>query len=172
MTAGEILELRAIRVRLNTDLTRYHPALKVGVEGTTRFASATWGVWCNFPGAGQWDIIPSGLDILDEEYLAAVEADRAESRAKRTADLKINPRFFTSYRKLHLVVDLVFNDNDWDTHVMACGRTAKTGSSNGIVGPNDKWCPACKAVYNKLVKAGELPDRSWEAYAQEEPAKE
>jgi hypothetical protein len=168
MTVGEILKLRAIRVRLNSDLNRYHPDLRVGVEGTTRFAEAKWGVWCNFPGAGQWDIIPSGLDILDEEYLAAVEADRA----KQKAQLKTNPQFFTSYRKLHLVVDLIFNDNDWDTYVMACGRTAKAGSSSGIVGPNDKWCPACKAEYDRLVKAGELPDRSWEAYVREQQAKE
>lgn len=167
MTAGEILELRAIRVRLNTDLTRYHSPLKVGVEGTTRFAKATWGVWCDFPGTGRWDIIPSSLDILDEKYIAAVETDTAKHRAKRKAELKTNPRFFTSYRKLHLVVDLVFKDNDWDTHVFACGKTAKTGGSSGMVGPNDKWCPTCKAEYDRLVKAGELADRSWEAYVRE-----
>lgn len=156
MTAYEISEKRPIKVRLNTDLTKYHPALKKGAEGTTNFRSAQWGVWCNFPIAGRWDIIPAGLDILDEEYLAAVKVDQQEERKK----LKSDPRFFTSYKKLHLLVDIIHNDNDWDTNVMACGHTAKTGGINSHIHSMDEtWCTICHAYYDKQLQAGLLPNR-------------
>ena len=156
MTTCELARLRPIKVRLNTDLTKYHPDLNKGVEGTTRFDPATWGVWCDFPGAGRWDIIPSSLDILDEEYLAAQAAGRREERER----LQTSPVFFTSYRKTHLVVDIIHNDHDWDTKVMACGHTAKTGSSSSHLWGDEKWCPDCKAEYDHRVKAGLMPDRS------------
>ena len=152
-TTEAISALRAIQVRLNTDLTRYHPELKVGAEGTTRFEDAPWGIWCTFPGAGRWDIIESGLDILDVEYLEARNAEWDEATRREQDRLKIHPRFVRYYQKTHLQID---TNKDWNM-LLACGKTAKSGSSGGFLLGNEIWCPGCKTEYEKRVREGIYP---------------
>lgn len=55
--AYQLSKLRPIRMRITTDLTRYHPGLVSGAEGSTQFEPATYGVWCYVPNAGRWDIL-------------------------------------------------------------------------------------------------------------------
>ena len=82
--AYDLTRTRPIVIRLTKDLTRYHPDLQPGVEGTTCFDPATWGCWCYFPGAGKWDIIMTSTEIIDEEYLRL----KAEDEAARMDELK------------------------------------------------------------------------------------
>jgi hypothetical protein len=74
--------MRAVRVKLTTDLTRYHPELKVGTVGVTTWQNATWGVYVDFPTAGRWDIISSGLQVIDEEYLKEQEKFAADEKER------------------------------------------------------------------------------------------
>ena len=54
------------KVRLTADLTKYHPELKEGAEGTTRWQRATWGVFVDFPKAGRWDILEKSIQEIPE----------------------------------------------------------------------------------------------------------
>jgi hypothetical protein len=79
-----------IKVRLKADLTSYHPALKPGIEGVTAGQTGAWSrdsdrfIGVTFPSAGTWDVLWTGLEIIDETYLRE-EADR---EAKKWEALK------------------------------------------------------------------------------------
>jgi hypothetical protein len=72
-----------IKVRLKTDLTRYHKGLVPGVDGRTSDQSGVWSRGSNrfigvaFPGIGTFDVLWDGLEIIDEDYLAE-QAKRKE----------------------------------------------------------------------------------------------
>jgi hypothetical protein len=70
------LYLRA-RVELMHDLTRYHPALKVGTQGIivspdSRLGDRFCGV--TFQGAGFLDVLCQGLKLVDNEEFRAQNA--------------------------------------------------------------------------------------------------
>ncbi len=97
--AYQLSKLRPIRMRITTDLTRYHSGLVSGAEGTTQFEPATYGIWCYFSSAGRWDILAgkdSSFEIIDEEYLRLQVEDRddevAAVRSAPTATLFLGPR--------------------------------------------------------------------------------
>ncbi len=79
-----------LRVRLLVDLTGYHPALRANAEGIVaefegknKWTSDCERYWqVSFPEAGVWDILPTGLQILDKEYLAW----RGEKNREREAE--------------------------------------------------------------------------------------
>jgi hypothetical protein len=83
-----------LKVRLTTDLTRYHPSLRPGVEG---FAIGPYGMWSRdsdrftgvrFPQT-TIDVLWSGLEVIDEEYLQAKEEERQQAlrEAAHAADV-------------------------------------------------------------------------------------
>lgn len=80
--AFELSTLRPIRMRITTDLTRYHVGLVSGAEGTTQFKPAPSGIWCFFPNVGWWDIVEGkGFEIIDGEYLQLKAEDNADELA-------------------------------------------------------------------------------------------
>ena len=97
--AYQLSKLRPIRMRITTDLTRYHPGLVSGAEGTTQFEPAAYGIWCQFPSAGRSDILAgkgSGFEVIDEDYLRLEAEDKADElstvRAASSAVLSLGPR--------------------------------------------------------------------------------
>jgi hypothetical protein len=86
-------------MRITTDLTRYHRGLVSGAEGITQFEPATYGIWCDFPDAGRWDILTgkgSGFEVIDTEYLQLTAEDAADEmaaiRAAASAKLVLGPQ--------------------------------------------------------------------------------
>lgn len=84
--------MRSLRVRLTTDLTRYHPSLVVGAEGVTVETQGEWSrafdrfTGVQFPEAGVRDILWTSLETVDEEYLREkAEEKRKLHEALRTA---------------------------------------------------------------------------------------
>ena len=81
---------RPIKVRLTTDLTRYHPKLQVGAEGYTVGVYGMWSrgsdrfIGVRFPEAGTFDILWQSLEIIDEEF----QRDAAEHKQKKQELLK------------------------------------------------------------------------------------
>jgi hypothetical protein len=79
-----------IQVRLNTDLTQYHPSLVKNAEGVTVPNAGMWArgsdrfVSVRFEGAGIHDILWESLEIIDEE----VNRELAKLREERLEDLK------------------------------------------------------------------------------------
>ncbi len=62
--AFELSRLRPIRMRITTDLTRYHPGLVSGLEGTTQFEGATSGVWCHFLNIGRCALLSRSCELI------------------------------------------------------------------------------------------------------------
>ena len=73
-----------LRVRLTVDLTGYHPSLANGAEGVVvSFIGSNDCFWkVRFPGAGAWDILPDGLEILDKEFLEWREDEKRKRYEK------------------------------------------------------------------------------------------
>lgn len=73
---------RSVRVKLKDDLTRYHPTLVVGLEGMTVPAVSMWARssdrFCGvrFPSV-TLDVLWSGIEIVDAEYLAEAAKKKA-----------------------------------------------------------------------------------------------
>lgn len=75
-----------LHVRLLVDLSSYHRALTINTTGIvvefegknlwTLDSERYWQV--RFPQAGIWDILPNGLEILDADFLALLEAKKRE----------------------------------------------------------------------------------------------
>lgn len=82
--------MEKIKVRLNTDLTKYGEGLKKGIEGYTIGEFGMWSrgsdrfVGVCFPGIQTVDVLWDSLDIIDEEFLKR----REESKIKFLEDLK------------------------------------------------------------------------------------
>lgn len=82
-----------IKVRLNTDLTKYLNGLIAGSEGYT---IGRFGMWSrgnddftgvHFLGIGSLDVLWSSLEIIDEEYLKKAE-DRKKKRLEEYRSAK------------------------------------------------------------------------------------
>jgi hypothetical protein len=91
---GHILSLErlmssGIKVRLKTDLTRFHNGLAPGVEGRTTDQSGLWSRGSHrftgvaFPGIGIFDVLWDGLEIIDEDYFAEQAKRKEEELQKR-----------------------------------------------------------------------------------------
>ena len=93
---------RAIKDRLQTDLTRYAPGLVAGTEGVT---VGRYGMWSRgsdrfitvaFPGIATLDVLWDSLEIIDEEVLREQEeAKRNFQESLKTAGeavLHLGPR--------------------------------------------------------------------------------
>jgi hypothetical protein len=71
-----------IKVRLTTDLTKYHRDLLPGVEGHTVGQSGMWSrgsdrfIGVHFPNVGTFDVLWDSLEIIDAEYLARAAAKK------------------------------------------------------------------------------------------------
>jgi hypothetical protein len=82
--------LEGIKVRLVTELTRYHPGLLPGVEGRTVGQSGIWSrgsdrfIGVQIPSIGTFEVLWEGLEIIDADYLAQA----AESKQRRMEALK------------------------------------------------------------------------------------
>lgn len=83
---------RSIKVRLTTDLTRYHPRLVPGTEGNTIGLYGMWSrgsdrfIGVHFPDIGAFDILWESLEIIDAEYLAeATERERKSQESLKSA---------------------------------------------------------------------------------------
>lgn len=87
-----------IKVKLNVDLTKYHPSLKKGIEGITIPAVGMWARasdrFCGvkFPEV-QLDVLWNSLKISDPSYLAEEEQLRSEDdEAIRTTATLVTKR--------------------------------------------------------------------------------
>ena len=77
---------RKIKVRLQTDLTKYAPSLVPGVEGYT---IGKYGLWSRgsdrfigvcFPGITTLDVLWDSIEIIDKEYLEELELLKKKQR--------------------------------------------------------------------------------------------
>lgn len=81
---------RQIKVKLNSDLSRYEKGLLPGIEGYTIGQYGTWSrgsdrfIGVCFPGIATLDVLWESLEIIDDEYLKEV----ALIRKKEVADFK------------------------------------------------------------------------------------
>lgn len=117
--------MKPIRVRLITDLTRYHPQLIPGIEGITVGRQGLWSrgsdrfISVRFPSVGVFDILWQGLEIIDEEYLewlAERERERWENLKRATNVTKVvGPR--GGFRRL----SYQYTDDNGVTHHTSLG---------------------------------------------------
>lgn len=83
-------KMEKIKVRLNTDLTRYGEGLKAGIEGYTIGNYGSWShgsdrfVGVCFPGIQTLDVLWKSLDIIDDDFLKR----REEEKKKFLEELK------------------------------------------------------------------------------------
>lgn len=100
-----------VRVRLKTDLSRYHASLKPGAEGVTAPPAGMWSRSSDrFCGVKfqevTLDVLWQGLEVIDEQYLAL----ERELGAVRDESIRLRTREATKYvgpqggfRSLHVV---------------------------------------------------------------------
>jgi hypothetical protein len=107
------------RVRLNCDLTRYHPELKTGAEGIVAADrccfNATWmgasGVGVRFDKAGCWDILSDGLEIIQCPGQTVREATKPPPAVVVVTDVS-PPRPTFTIRELKAAM-IVLDDRDF-----------------------------------------------------------
>lgn len=99
---GELSMTKHIKVKLNTDLSRYGEGLLPGIEGYT---IGQYGIWSRssdrfigvcFPGIATLDVLWQSLEIIDDEYLSKVallrEKEMAELKSARNVIKYVGPR--------------------------------------------------------------------------------
>lgn len=116
-------KMEKIKVRLNTDLTRYGEGLKKGIEGYTIGEYDVWSrgsdrfIGVCFPDIKTLDVLWDSLDIIDEDFLKGREENKKifleELKTATEVEKHVGPRGgfrYLSYKTNSRCVSNCFKD--------------------------------------------------------------